>query len=105
MGEFYNVGLQDWIPAPGFYDCIWVQWVLPHLTDDDLVSFFQRCASGLTPTGVLCVKESITNSGFNLDNEDMSVTRSDFLYKKAFRRAGLTILREDMQSNFPQDLF
>ena len=67
MGEFYNVGLQDWQPRSGHYDCIWVQWVLPHLTDDDLVKFFVRCKEGLTETGIIVVKESVTASGFNLD--------------------------------------
>jgi protein N-terminal methyltransferase len=79
--------------------------VLPHLTDDDLNAFLIRCIAGLTENGVICIKESITNAGFNLDTEDRSVTRSDFLYKAAFRRAGLKIIREDMQSNFRQDLF
>ena len=67
VGEFYNVGLQDWTPRVGHYDCIWVQWVLPHLTDDDLVKFFVRCKEGLTETGIIVVKESVTISGFNLD--------------------------------------
>ena len=30
------------------YDTIWAQWVLLYLTDDDLVSFFERCKKGLT---------------------------------------------------------
>src|SRR5690348_8464954 len=29
-------------PLAGRYDCIWAQWVLGHLTDDDLVAFFIR---------------------------------------------------------------
>lgn len=29
------------------YDVIWAQWVLLYLTDEDLVSFLQRCKKGL----------------------------------------------------------
>lgn len=38
LENFFCVGLQDWQPEPGRYDMIWCQWVLSHLTDDDLVS-------------------------------------------------------------------
>lgn len=36
-------GLQDFVPENNRYDCIWVQWVSGHLTDDDFVAFFARC--------------------------------------------------------------
>ena len=35
--EIYTLGLQDWRPAAGAYDLIWIQWVVGHLSDDDLV--------------------------------------------------------------------
>ena len=35
-----------------------------------------RCQSGLSPGGLICVKENITKSGVDLDSEDSSVTRS-----------------------------
>ena len=42
---------------------------------EDFVDFFQRCQSGLSPDGLICVKENITKSGVDLDSEDSSVTR------------------------------
>jgi protein N-terminal methyltransferase len=41
-GEFYCEGLQKFTPRVNFYDCVWVQWVVGYLTDDDLRSFLQR---------------------------------------------------------------
>lgn len=36
-----NIGLQDFSPAPDSYDCIWIQWVVGHLPDNDYISFFR----------------------------------------------------------------
>jgi hypothetical protein len=36
-------GLQNFTPSQEAYDVIWIQWVLGHLTDDDLVGFLKRC--------------------------------------------------------------
>lgn len=42
---------------------------------DDFVDFFERCQSGLSPGGLICVKENITKIGVDMDSEDSSVTR------------------------------
>ena len=31
--RFFIEGLQNFVPEAGIYDCIWIQWVLSHLTD------------------------------------------------------------------------
>jgi hypothetical protein len=36
-------GLQDFSPEPKTYDLIWCQWVLGHLTDEDLIDFLKSC--------------------------------------------------------------
>jgi protein N-terminal methyltransferase len=41
-GDYICSGLQDFTPREAAYDVIWCQWVLGHLTDDDLVEFFKR---------------------------------------------------------------
>lgn len=43
IGEFYSQGLQDFKPERGKYDVIWMQWVLGHLTDEDLINFLKVC--------------------------------------------------------------
>jgi spermidine synthase len=35
---------------------IWIQWVLGHLHDHDVIRFYQRCAKGLRPGGVIILK-------------------------------------------------
>lgn len=43
IGNFYQKGLQDFCPEKRKYDVIWIQWVLGHLTDDDLIHFLLSC--------------------------------------------------------------
>ncbi|KJE90861.1 methyltransferase-like protein 11A [Capsaspora owczarzaki ATCC 30864] len=105
VGSRFCAGLQDFVPERQHYNVIWVQWVSSHLTDDDFVAFFKRCQSALVPGGLICVKENTTKSGFLVDAEDSSVTRSDELFKALFERAELDIIKEDTQQRFPKALF
>lgn len=41
--NFYPEGLQHFRPESNKYDVIWIQWVLGHLTDNDLVNFLLSC--------------------------------------------------------------
>eukprot|EP00741_Cyanophora_paradoxa_P014758 tig00020824_g14236.t1 len=43
-------------PEPGTYDVIWIQWVIGHLTDEDMVAFLKRCQRALRPEGWIVVK-------------------------------------------------
>ncbi|KAJ2527758.1 hypothetical protein GGH20_002929, partial [Coemansia sp. RSA 1937] len=38
VGGMFDVGLQAFTPVQARYDVVWCQWVLSHLTDDDLVA-------------------------------------------------------------------
>ncbi|CAG8537650.1 3921_t:CDS:2 [Ambispora gerdemannii] len=106
VGEFYCVGLQEFSPDPGKYDLIWCQWVLEHLTDDDLVTFFVRAKKGLRPnSGIIGVKENVNMIGYRFDEEVYSVTRSDQIFKDIFSKAGLKLLKESTQHGFPKGLF
>ncbi|KAK7319337.1 hypothetical protein RJT34_04056 [Clitoria ternatea] len=103
--NFYCVPLQDFTPDIGRYDVIWVQWCIGHLTDEDFVSFFKRAKAGLKPGGLFVLKENIARSGFVLDNEDRSITRSDLYFKELFSRCGLHIYKSKDQKGFPEGLF
>ena len=99
------------------------QWVIMFLVDDDLVAFLQvpvcqvlcssgrvtntaqRCRRMLKPKGVICVKENVSEQGFVVDREDSSLTRSDVHFKQVFARAGCTLLHEQLQQQFPTELF
>lgn len=80
VGEVFNVGLEGWTPQPEAehqYGLIWIQWCAGHLNDEQLIQFFARCKSALTPeTGVIVVKENMsTSEGDIFDDEDSTVTR------------------------------
>ncbi|KAJ3185350.1 hypothetical protein HDU85_001400 [Gaertneriomyces sp. JEL0708] len=107
--QYIPKGLQEFVPEERRYDMIWIQWVLGHLTDDDFVAFFQRCKRGLKPNGLIGVKENVTITGVDVDKEDSSVTRraleSDEILKQLFAKAGLKLVKEDTQKNFPKGLY
>ena len=44
-GDFHQIGLEAFSAAANTYDCVWVQWVIGHLVDDDMVAFLQVRAS------------------------------------------------------------
>jgi protein N-terminal methyltransferase len=107
LGELVQLGLQHFHPIPGRYHVIWAQWVMSHLTDNDLVLFIQRSLSALsTKNGLLILKENLSRSDdYVVDEQDSSVTRSEATLRKLFDRAGATIVAEMNQTGFPRNLF
>lgn len=103
--NFFCMPLQEFTPDAGRYDVIWVQWCIGHLTDEDFISFFKRAKLGLKAGGIFILKENITRSGFILDKEDRSITRSDPYYKDLFNQCGLYPFKSRDQKGFPQELF
>ncbi len=75
----------------------------PHA--DDLVAFFKRCHAGLKPGGVLFVKENVCKEGFEVDEDDSSVTRSHEYMLQLFKQADLRLLYSGLQKNFPPQLY
>ncbi|KAI8330771.1 alpha-N-methyltransferase NTM1 [Chlamydoabsidia padenii] len=105
VGQVICQGLQSFSPAPHTYDLIWCQWVLGHLTDDHLVAFFKRCVQGLKPGGWIGVKENNSSKGYLVDEEDSSATRPNEALKRIFAQAGLTVVKEGIQTGLPAGLF
>ena len=103
MKNFYVSGLQDFA-FEGKYDCIWVQWVLLHMTDEDVVKFLKKCKESVAEGGILVVKENEKVKGFMLDKLDYSITRSEAMHKQIFDKAGLKVVEEILQPDFPEDL-
>lgn len=104
IGNFFQTSLQDFYPTEQ-YDIIWCQWVLSHLTDEDLVAFLKRCAGALCPSGMIIVKENISKDRIVKDEVDSSVTRTTEDYVKVFKLASLRVVRQAAQTNFPGFLF
>lgn len=46
VGQKFVESLHEFEPQERHYDLVWIQWVTGHLTDDDFVTFFRRCAVG-----------------------------------------------------------
>ncbi|KAI8077747.1 alpha-N-methyltransferase NTM1 [Halteromyces radiatus] len=105
VGQVRCQGLQDFQPDDNKYDLIWCQWVLGHLTDDDLINFFKRCIKGLAPGGLIGVKENNSTQNYVVDEEDSSVTRPNDALKRIFTAAGLTVIKEQVQQGLPAGLF
>lgn len=47
VGKFYQLGMQE-LKFEYKYDVIWIQWVIGHLTDRDLIDFLGRSKEALT---------------------------------------------------------
>ena len=80
--------MQDHVWSPELkYDCIWLQWFLMYLTDDDLILQLKKCAENLTinpndgSSGLIIIKENVKNTGCYLDKEDNSLIRSRMHFK------------------------
>eukprot|EP01071_Lankesteria_metandrocarpae_P008597 Lankesteria_metandrocarpae@DN5000_c0_g2_i1.p1 len=107
VDKYICCGLQEFVVQAGRYDVIWVQWCALYLRDRDFVDFLKKAKLSLTKTGVICVKENVIldECGNDHHDEDNSVTRMDSDYKNLFTQAGLTLLLESRQPNFPKPLY
>ena len=106
VGSVYVAGLEDWVPE-NQYDLIWNQWCLGHLTDQQLVSYLERCKKAMTIDGWIIVKENIST---NVDGEDVfdkqdsSVTRTDQKFRQLFKEADVRLMKTEVQRGFPKGL-
>lgn len=101
MGNFYQQGMQEFTFEKS-YDTIWIQWVIGHLTDNDLISFLVKCKQNLKPNGVVVVKDNACGKhAFWLDKADFSVARSVKYYEALFNHAGFELLMTEHFSEFP----
>ena len=104
--RFYCEGLQNWSPAKETYSIIWIQWVFCYLTDNDAIEFLRRCGEALVHGGVICLKENTcSDTDFVLDRDDASVTRSVPYLMHLIQQAGLRVVLQEFQSNFPEEIF
>ncbi|KAF4587207.1 DUF858 domain protein [Ophiocordyceps camponoti-floridani] len=101
----FNFGLEEWEPVGGTtYDLIWTQWCLGHLTDSQIVRYLELCKTALTPgRGLIVFKENLSGSDVDVfDETDSSVTRRDETFRSLFARAGVKVVRTELQHGFPE---
>lgn len=76
-----------------------------HLTDDHLVDFLQRCQKALRPNGLIVIKDNVSYEGVVPDEVDSSVCRDLEIVHSLVARAGLRIIHEEQQVNFPKEIY
>ncbi|MEQ2167035.1 N-terminal Xaa-Pro-Lys N-methyltransferase 1 [Goodea atripinnis] len=105
VGNYFCCGLQEFVPETGRYDVIWIQWVIGHLTDDHLVEFLRRCQKALRPNGLIIIKDNVSYEGVVPDEVDSSVCRDLEIVRRLVGQAGLRIVHEEQQMNFPKEIY
>ena len=72
-----------------------------------MVQFLKRLANSLKPGGYIVLKENtcIESEAFVVDVEDASMTRSLPYWRDLIFQAGLRVVQETWQDNFPDDIF
>lgn len=106
VGDIYIMGLEDWNPKNNYYDLIWAQVCLGHLTDVQLKEYIIRCRAALTDAGVMVIKENLSTDpkGEDMyDEVDSSVTRTDQKFRSIFKEAGMNVMASEIQSGFPKN--
>ncbi|RNF12741.1 SAM-dependent methyltransferase [Trypanosoma rangeli] len=106
VGEFLLFSMETVQLKPNTYDLIVIQWTAIYLTDDDFVKFLAHCKTALTSKGYIFFKENCSfDERFVVDKEDSSLTRSDAHYKRIFAAAGVNVVKEAIQNDWPEELF
>ncbi|XP_056444717.1 N-terminal Xaa-Pro-Lys N-methyltransferase 1 [Gadus chalcogrammus] len=105
VGHYFCTGLQDFVPEPGRYDVIWIQWVIGHLTDEHLVKFLERCQGALRPGGIVVIKDNVAYEGVVPDDVDSSVCRDLQIVCSLVAKAGLRIVHQEQQMDFPKEIY
>ncbi|XP_066516859.1 N-terminal Xaa-Pro-Lys N-methyltransferase 1 isoform X2 [Hoplias malabaricus] len=103
--NYFCCGLQDFNPLSERYDVIWIQWVIGHLTDDHLVEFLRRCRGALRPDGLIVIKDNVACEGVVPDEVDSSVCRDLKVLHRIVAQAGLSLVHEEQQQNFPEEIY
>ncbi|RYP43594.1 hypothetical protein DL770_011589 [Monosporascus sp. CRB-9-2] len=105
--NIFNVGLEEWHPTAGVrYDLVWHQGCICHLTDAQVVQYLTKCKAALrSKDGLVIIKENLSIRGADVfDGTDSSVTseyREDRKFLSLFRRAGMRLVRAEIQSGLP----
>jgi len=101
--NFYQSSLQDF-NFSNSYNVIWIQWIVENISDDDLITFLVKCGSALENDGYIIIKENVVKKGTKFWQEDYSKIRSEAVFKKIFKSAGLKLYKHFPHPNWPSDL-
>lgn len=106
----FAIGAQDWIPDEK-YDCIWAQWAIMYLMDDDAIKFLQRSKEALNERGYIIVRDNIANKGKGVPKHraqyrelDNQLNRTYKHYLELFDKAGLRLVDAIGQKKWDPEL-
>lgn len=109
FGDVMAKSLHEFIPKHNYYHCIWCQWTLEHLSDDDLITFLKNCKKALNKSSKYsyCVfKENVCrNNLFFVNISASSIIRHQTVLEGMFEESGLNVVKVLDQKGFPQDLW
>ena len=76
-----------------------------HLTDEHLVKFLERCQAALRPGGIVVIKDNVAYEGVVPDDVDSSVCRDLEIVRGLVAKAGLRIVHQEQQMDFPKEIY
>ena len=100
---FTHARLEEFVPTPGSYDLVWVQWTLQYLVDSDAIRTLQALKAALRHKGLLVLKENRpylcgkNHEEFQMDTPGgehgrFDITRPDQHHRFLFAAAGLAVV-------------
>lgn len=69
------------------------------------MDFLRRCHKALRPNGLIIIKDNVSYEGVVPDEVDSSVCRDLEIVRSLVGRAGLKIVHEEQQKDFPQEIY
>ncbi len=69
------------------------------------MEFLRRCQKALQPNGLIVIKDNVSYEGVVPDDVDSSVCRDLKIVHSLVARAGLRIIHEEQQMNFPKEIY
>lgn len=87
---------------------IYIEYCIPligHLTDNHLVDFLERCRKALRPKGLIVIKDNVSYEGVVPDEVDSSICRDLDILQRLVSQAGLKIIHQEQQINFPKEIY
>ena len=108
--RLFCMGIQNWLPDVK-YDCIWVQWALLYLTDEDIINFLNIIKFSLNINGFIFIKDNVGNKNKKAPinkaqyrSIDNSVNRVYKHYLDLFNICGLILIESIEQKKWDENL-
>lgn len=108
--ELIHSKLQDFNPANGRYDFIWIQWALQYLSDEEFVDLLIRIRKSFHNSNetsenkvkrVVCIKDNADPHEDEIDPVDGSIIRTEKSFLEIFKKANYKCILKMEQTFLP----